>query len=189
MTTTLLLASKSPRRRQLLAQLGYAMRTVDVEVEECLQGHVPAAEVAERLALLKSQAYKEPLTAGEVLVTADTVVVSEGMVLGKPHDATEAFHMLRQLSGAAHQVYTGVCMRSAVAQVAFSERTDVWFRPLSDETIRTYIAQGTCMDKAGAYGIQEWIGMVGVERIEGCYFNVMGLPLSRLYCESQTLIR
>ena len=186
---TLLLASKSPRRRQLLEQLGYPLRVVEVEVEERLEEQVPVNVVAARLALLKSKGYGVPLQAEEVLVTADTVVVSNQEVLGKPQNEVEAFRMLRQLSGKAHEVYTGVCLRTCERSVLFSEQTTVHFRPLSDEIIREYIAQGTCLDKAGAYGIQEWIGMVGVTRIEGCYYNVMGLPLSRLYYELQQLIR
>ncbi len=187
--TTLLLASKSPRRRQLLGQLGYEVRVVELEVEERLEGAVAADEVAERLALIKSEGYKAPLHPGEVLVTADTVVVLGQEVLGKPQDAADAYRMLRALSGVEHQVYTGVCLRSNVGTVHFSDRTAVHFRNMSDAVIQTYIDQGTCFDKAGAYGIQEWIGMVGVERIEGCYYNVMGLPLSRLYYELQELIR
>ena len=186
---TLLLASKSPRRRQLLEQLGYPLRIVDVEVEERLKDQVPISMVAAQLAQQKSRGYLLPLQPGEVLVTADTVVVSSQEVLGKPHDEADACRMLRQLSGCAHQVYTGVCLRTSEHSVLFSEKTTVHFRPLSDEVIRTYISQGSCFDKAGAYGIQEWIGMVGVERIEGCYYNVMGLPLSRLYFELQRLIR
>ena len=131
---TLLLASKSPRRRQLLEQLGYALRVVDVEVEERLEGPVPVSLVAERLAVLKSKGYREPLCEGEVLVTADTVVAAQ-QLLGKPHDKEEARHMLRLLSGRAHQVYTGVCLRTAGGEACFTEATTVHVRPLSDEVI------------------------------------------------------
>lgn len=179
----LLLASKSPRRRQLLSQLGIAVRIVDVDVEEIVPPNTPVELIAANLALLKAKGYSRPLEEGQVLVTADTIVVHRGNVLGKPHDRGEAIAMLKALSDDVHIVYTGVCLRSARRQSLFTERTDVKFCRLDNDTIMHYVDQGTCMDKAGAYGIQEWIGMVGVEGIEGCYYNVMGLPLSRLYRE------
>ncbi len=185
----LLLASKSPRRRQLLSQLGFPVRIVDVEVDEVIEEGISVEHIAERLALLKSNAYKEPLSENDILVTADTIVCHKGIVLGKPHDAEDAYRMLRDLSGDKHTVYTGVCLRTSTHSSLFTEASDVFFSPLSDEVINTYISQGTCFDKAGSYGIQEWIGMVGVERIEGCYYNVMGLPLSHLYHELLRLMR
>lgn len=189
MTPTLLLASKSPRRRQLLAQLGFPVRYVDVDVDEVMDRQTPVELVAAHLALLKSRGYKQQLGDDELLITADTIVAHKGQVLGKPRNREEAEQMLRSLSGDSHKVYTGVCIRSAARHVVFTEQTTVVFRQLSDEIINTYISQGTCFDKAGAYGIQEWIGMVGVERIEGCYYNVMGLPLARLYDELLTFVR
>ncbi|MBO4599279.1 MAG: septum formation protein Maf [Bacteroidales bacterium] len=183
----LLLASKSPRRRELLGQLGIPLAIVDVEVEERVSDPLPASQVAESLARLKAEAYKDDLVEGQVLVTADTVVVLGNSVLGKPHDHEEAAEMLRRLSGKAHQVYTGVCLRTARKIVCFTECTDVHFRPLSSAEIDYYIDTYKPYDKAGAYGIQEWIGMVGIERIEGCYYNVMGLPLARLYRELMSL--
>jgi len=182
----LLLASKSPRRRQLLTQLGVDVRFVDIDVEEVLNGGIPVNKVAEELALAKSRGYTAPLADDEILVTADTVVVHGDAIIGKPHSREEAVAMLRSLSGDRHTVYTGVCLRSATLSKSFTESTSVIFRPLSEDEIEHYVAQGTCMDKAGAYGIQEWIGMVGVERIEGCFYNVMGLPVSRLYSELKT---
>lgn len=179
----LLLASKSPRRRQLLTQLGVDVRFVDIDVEEVLNGGIPVNKVAEELALAKSRGYTAPLADDEILVTADTVVVHGDAIIGKPHSREEAVAMLRSLSGDRHTVYTGVSLRSATLSKSFTESTSVIFRPLSEDEIEHYVAQGTCMDKAGAYGIQEWIGMVGVERIEGCFYNVMGLPVSRLYAE------
>lgn len=186
---TLLLASKSPRRRQLLSQLGFPVRFVDIDVDEVVEPDTPVELISVGLALLKAKGYSQPLGDDEVLVTADTIVAHRGEVLGKPHNREQAINTLRSLSGDRHTVYTGVCLKSAGHQVAFTEKTDVIFRPLSDADIIHYVDQNSCFDKAGAYGIQEWIGMIGVERIEGCYYNVMGLPLSRLYLELQQLIR
>ena len=183
----LLLASKSPRRRELLGMLGFPLTFVDIDVEEQLGHPVASAEVAEYLACRKAEGYKGVLGANQVLVTADTVVVLGEKVLGKPHSHEEAEEMLHSLSGKVHQVYTGVCLRSRDRSVAFSERTDVHFRQLTDGEIDHYVDVYKPFDKAGAYGIQEWIGMVGIERIEGCYYNVMGLPLARLYRELMSL--
>ncbi len=184
----LLLASKSPRRRELLAQLGIPFTLVDIDVDERLSTPLPAPQVAETLALRKAAGYQAPLAADEVLVTADTVVVHQDEVLGKPHDRPEAIRMLQSLSGCAHQVYTGVCLRSSTRSVSFTECTQVHFRNLSDGEIAYYVDHYRPFDKAGAYGIQEWIGMVGIARIEGCFYNVMGLPVARLYRELQMLV-
>ena len=177
----ILLASKSPRRRKLVETFNLEVELVDIEVEEVLDHDVPADRVAETLACLKSDGYKKPLADGEVLLTADTVVVVDGMVIGKPHDRTEAVEMLRNLSDKTHTVYTGVCLRSSGKSVSFTERTDVHFRMLTDKEIDYYIDNYKPYDKAGAYGIQEWIGMIGVDRIEGDYYNVMGLPVAQTY--------
>lgn len=182
----LLLASKSPRRRELLSSLGFPLRIVDVDVEETVGSEIPASEVAEQLAILKSGGYNSQLLVnGDILVTADTVVVCDKQVMGKPHSRQEAYEMIQSLSGREHQVYTGVCLRSKDLQISFAEKTDVWFRNLSEEEIFYYIDTYKPFDKAGAYGIQEWIGMVGIERIDGCYYNVMGLPVARL-CKELT---
>ena len=178
---TILLASKSPRRRQLVSEMGFPMRIVDIDVDEVVPDGIEAHEIPLYLAKLKADGFSGQLADDELLVTADTVVVHGDEVLGKPHGQEDAFRMLRLLSGDRHQVYTGVCVKSNSKQNCFVERTDVIFRNLKDETITRYVDMGTCMDKAGAYGIQEWIGMVGVERIEGCYYNVVGLPMARLY--------
>lgn len=179
--TTLVLASRSPRRRQLVADLGFPVRYVAIDVDEVVPDGTAPADIPLLLAKLKAEGYHQPLADGELLVAADTVVVHGDTVLGKPHDKEDAYRMLRLLSGDRHQVYTGVCVRSNSLQKSFVERTDVYFRNLGEETIRHYVELGTCMDKAGAYGIQEWIGKVGVERIDGCYYNVVGLPVARLY--------
>lgn len=178
----LLLASKSPRRRLLLSQLGYPIDYITIDADEHLDSPLPAAEVAEYLARRKAAACPlENIKDNEVLVTADTVVVHNGHVLGKPAGRNEAMAMLRSLSGDRHTVYTGVCLRSATTETSFTESTDVFFRQLSEADIAYYVDTYRPYDKAGAYGIQEWIGMVGVSRIEGCYYNVMGLPVARLY--------
>lgn len=184
----LLLASKSPRRRELLAQLGISFSIVNVDVEEHVDAALPAAQVAEALAMLKAGAYTTAMADGEVLVTADTVVVHQEQVLGKPHTRQEAVSMLQLLSGDVHQVYTGVSLRSNQRSVSFTECTQVHFRPLSMREIDYYVDHYRPFDKAGAYGIQEWIGMVGIERLEGCFYNVMGLPLARLYRELQAFV-
>lgn len=186
--TQLLLASKSPRRRELLSSLGLPFRIVDIDVNEHFDVLPPASQVAQLLSERKSQGYMQPLQPEEVLVTADTVVVHEGRVLGKPHERAEAVAMLQELSGEVHQVYTGVCLRSSQTSVSFTECTHVHFRPLTGDIIDYYVDNYRPFDKAGAYGIQEWIGMVGVERIEGCFYNVMGLPVGRLYEELQVLV-
>lgn len=183
MTPTLLLASQSPRRRELLGRLGFPLRIVEVQADETLTSPLPADRVAEAIACRKAEAYTQPLADNEVLVTADTVVVHNDQVLGKPRTREEALAMLHSLSDDSHHVYTGVCLRSAYRQSSFSECTLVHFRPLSNDDIQYYVDTFRPYDKAGAYGIQEWIGMVGIDRIDGCYYNVMGLPTTRLYQE------
>ena len=178
----LLLASKSPRRWELLSTLGFPIEKVSIDVSETLAEPLPADRVAEALAVLKSSAFSnDAIPDGAVLVTADTVVVCDGAVLGKPRDRADAHRMLSMLRGRAHTVYTGVCLRSRSQKVAFTEATEVHFRNLTDDELYYYIDTYRPSDKAGAYGIQEWIGMVGVEKIVGCYYNVMGLPVARLY--------
>lgn len=186
--TKLLLASKSPRRRELLATLGIPFAVVDINVDEHFDVLPPADKVAESLAERKSEGYGAHLQPDEILVTADTVVVLDNQVLGKPHDRLQAVTMLKALSGHTHYVYTGVCLRSDAGRRLFTECTKVCFRALSDEDIAYYVDNFKPYDKAGAYGIQEWIGMVGVERIEGCFYNVMGLPVGHLYKELKRLV-
>lgn len=177
----LLLASKSPRRRELMARLGFNVEIVSVDVDEHLTAPMPPAEVAEHLARRKAEAYSSPLLPGDVLVTADTVVVHRDRVMGKPADRAEAVAMLRDLSDDSHTVYTGVCLRSNEQTVSFTESTTVTFNELTEDIIAHYVDTYKPYDKAGAYGIQEWIGMVGIGSINGCYYNVMGLPVARLY--------
>lgn len=178
----LLLASKSPRRRELLSQLGLPIDYIDIDVDEHLTTLLPPAEVAEYLARRKADACPlERLADGDVLVTADTVVVHRGNILGKPRNRENAIQILHELSGESHTVYTGVCLRSRTASDSFTESTLVHFNKLIDEDIIYYVDNYRPFDKAGAYGIQEWIGLVGVKAIEGCYYNVMGLPVATLY--------
>lgn len=185
---TLLLGSKSPRRRELLERLGIPCRMVDIDVDETLSEAVAPARVAETLARRKSLAYTTAIADNEVLVTADTVVVHEDTVLGKPRSSEEAVAMLQMLSDCTHQVYTGVCLRGSESMVCFTECTDVSFHHLTLQEITYYVNTYRPYDKAGSYGIQEWIGMVGIDRIEGCFYNVMGLPVARLYKELKRLV-
>lgn len=180
----LILASNSPRRKELLAGLGleYEVRTlpdVDESYPESLQG----GDIPLYISRVKADAYKPMLQSDELMITADTIVWMDGMVLGKPRNRFGAIEMLRQLSGHTHQVFTGVTITTATRQHSFSVGTEVRFANLTDEEIVYYVDTYQPMDKAGAYGVQEWIGYIGVENISGSYFNVMGLPVQRLYTE------
>jgi septum formation protein len=185
----ILLASKSPRRRQLVQELGLPFEVVDVDVEEKLSHRLSPCNTAKALAKLKADAFSKPLAENEILLTADTIVVLDGKILGKPKSEKEAFEMIRSLSGRQHYVYTGVCLKSSTSLRVFAERTTVHFRHLTDEAIRYYIDTYRPMDKAGAYGIQEWIGLFGVERIGGCFYNVMGLPVPRICKELEMMMK
>lgn len=180
----LLLASQSPRRRELLTGSGLPYETEPrYEVEERYPDQLPAGEVPAYLSRLKSEGLPRPLAADEILLTADTVVIAGGEILGKPRDREDALRMLRLLSGRSHTVVTSVTLRSAGRLHTFSVRSEVFFRPLSDEELAYYVDTFRPYDKAGAYGIQEWIGYTAIERIEGSFYNVMGLPVQRLYAE------
>ena len=184
----LVLASNSPRRRQLLTDLGLAYEIRLLEVAEDFPAHLRRAEVAEYLAAHKAAAYAPGLGPDEVVLTADTIVCLGDDVLNKPAGAAEAAAMLARLQGRAHDVFTGVCLRAGDGrQVVFSDQTTVHFRALSAAEIGHYIATARPFDKAGAYGAQDWIGMVGVTRLEGSYFNVMGLPTHRVWAELEKL--
>jgi septum formation protein len=149
---------------------------------------MPATEVAQYLSSLKSEAYPEPLGANDILLTADTVVIACNRILGKPADRAEAIEMITMLSGRDHEVVTGVTLRSAECVKSFSVVSKVQFRALAQEEIEYYVDTYRPYDKAGSYGIQEWIGYVGIEGIEGSFYNVMGLPVQRLYCELNDFI-
>ena len=180
----LILASASPRRRQLLADTGLTFDVADkFPCDETWPDELPAAKVAPYLSQLKSRAYPRPLADNDILITADTVVMIDGCVLGKPAGRDDALQMLGRLSGRTHTVVTGVTLRSATRSRTFSADSAVTFRRLTDEELAYYVDTFRPYDKAGAYGIQEWIGCVAVERIEGSFYNVMGLPVQRLYVE------
>ena len=185
----LILASASPRRRQLMADAGLEFTLAPkFECDESYPATWPAAEVASFLSALKSEAYPEPLAEGDILVTADTTVVVGERVLGKPADREEACEMLRAMSGRSHKVYTGVTLRSSEKMHTFAVQTEVYFRTMGEDEIAYYVDNYRPYDKAGAYGIQEWIGYVAIERIEGSFYNVMGLPIQRLYTELHSFI-
>ena len=185
----LLLASQSPRRRELIAGSGIPFTlTTKYDCDECYPATLAAEEVPAYLSRLKNEAYPEALNAEDILLTADTVVILEGEVLGKPKDRADALKMIARLAGNRHTVITGVTLRSANRSHTFSTASDVWFRPLSEEEIAYYVDTYRPFDKAGSYGIQEWIGYVGIERIDGSFYNVMGLPIQRLYVELEQFI-
>ena len=179
-----ILASNSPRRKELLAGLGvqYEIRTLP-DVDESYPDTLQGADIPLYIAREKADAYRSMLHAGELMITADTIVWLEGKVLGKPQDREDALHMLRAMSGKTHEVFTGVCLTTTQRQHTFSARTEVRFSTLSEDEITYYVDHFHPMDKAGAYGVQEWIGYIGVEYISGSYYNIMGLPVQRLYRE------
>ena len=184
----LVLASNSPRRRQLLTELGLTYETRLLEVDEAFPPHLRRAEVAEFLAARKAAAYISGLAADEVLLTADTIVCLEDDVLNKPADRAEAQQMLGRLQGRAHDVFTGVCLRTGDGrEVVFSDQTTVYFRPLTAAEIDYSIDTCQPYDKAGSYGAQDWLGLAAIDRLEGSYFNVMGLPTHRVWAELANL--
>ncbi|MDR0814394.1 MAG: Maf family nucleotide pyrophosphatase [Bacteroidales bacterium] len=182
----LILASKSPRRIELMREAGFAFDVVDAGVaDETYPSDLQAAEIPLYLSRLKADAYlnHHQLQGNTVLITADTIVWQQNKVLGKPEDRQDAIKMLNDLSGSVHQVFTAVCLTSTAQQRSFYSESKVWFRHLSEDEMVYYTDNFRPYDKAGAYGIQEWIGLVGIEKIEGSYFNVVGLPVHQLYSE------
>ena len=176
----IVLASNSPRRRELLAGLGVEFRVETIKgLDETYDESMPLNEVAAYLSQLKASAYT--LAPNELIITADTIVLAAGEVMGKPHDRDDAYRMIRALSGSTHEVITGVTVATRDKKVTFSNVTEVTFASLTDEEIYYYIDEYKPFDKAGAYGIQEWIGYMGITGINGCYYNVMGLPVNHLY--------
>ena len=177
----LILASKSPRRQNLLGELGIPYEIRIKEVDEIYPEDLSPREVPEYLARLKAEPLLSTLQPNEILITSDTIVLLEGKVIGKPRDFAHAKEILQQLSGKTHEVITGVALHSLKHTCTFSSVTKVSFDHLKNEEIDRYVHDKQPLDKAGAYGIQEWIGYIGVKGIEGCYYNVMGLPLHDLY--------
>lgn len=176
-----LLASQSPRRRRLLGMIVPSFEIVHIDADEVYPSSLSAVEVPAYLSRLKSEAYHCGLKSDELLITADTVVIHKGVILGKPCDEDDACRMLSSLTAEEHIVVTGVTLATAGRRETFSETTYVRFGALSDRQIRDYVRTFAPLDKAGAYGIQEWIGAVAIEGIHGCFYNVMGLPLHALY--------
>ena len=179
----IILASKSPRRKELLGGLDLPFEVIIHEIDEIFPDGLPMEEIPVYLAKLKAEPFYDELRNDTLVITADTIVWIDGVVLGKPNDYEHAAEMLRQLSGKKHVVVTGVCITTKEKQVAFSASTDVYFKNLTDSEIDYYLKNYHPYDKAGSYGVQEWIGYIAIERIEGSYFNVMGLPVQRLYEE------
>ena len=186
----IILASNSPRRRELLGGLGIPFDVkVLPDVSESYPDTLPVDDTAQYIAEEKAAAYRDFMQPDDLVITADTVVVVDDMILGKPKDREDAHRMLRLVSGRTHQVYTGVCLLSKDQEKHLSVCTNVTFRELTDEEIYYYIDNYKPFDKAGAYGIQEWIGYIGVTRLEGSYFNVMGLPVQRINDELKSLTK
>ena len=180
----LILASNSPRRKELLAGLGvpFEVRVLQ-DIDEHYPENLPVNEVARYIAKEKADAYRRIVASDELIITADTVVIVGDEILGKPMDEADAVRMLRLLSGRTHQVTTGVCLLTAEKERCFDVTTNVTFKTLTDEEIHYYVNRYRPFDKAGAYGIQEWIGYIGVTGLNGSYYNVMGLPVQRIYQE------
>ena len=183
-----ILASNSPRRKELLSGLGvaYEVKTMP-DVDESYPDGLSGEEIAKHIARGKAEAYRSLIQADELVITADTIVWLDGTVMGKPKDEEGAKDMLMRLSGKTHQVITGVCLTTSSMQKTFATVTDVTFATLTEDEIDYYVTRYQPMDKAGSYGVQEWIGFVGVENLSGSYFNVMGLPIQRLYTELKKL--
>jgi septum formation protein len=184
----IILASRSPRRQELLHQTGLKFEVLARDFDESYPDNLKGNEIAVHIASKKAASFTH-ISIDEIIITADTIVWCNNKVLGKPVDKDEAVKILKEISGNTHEVITGVTIRSASGEVTFSESTKVTFEKLKDEEIRYYAENFNPVDKAGAYGIQEWIGLIGCSRIEGSYFNVVGLPVHRLFDELRKLLR
>ncbi len=179
----IILGSKSPRRQELLKQICENVSIRIQDVEEVYDDSIALHKVPEFLSQLKASALKKTLKNDEILITSDTVVLLDNEILGKPKDKNDAIEMLQKMSGKKQDVITGCTIQSLYKTVQFSEKTEVYFHNLTQQEIEFYVAKFQPFDKAGSYGIQEWIGMIGIEKINGCYYNVMGLPIAKLYHE------
>lgn len=176
----IILASGSPRRQHFFKELDVEF-TIDVrEVEEVFPPHLKGAEITDYLAQLKATAFTS-IAENEIIITSDTIVWKDGIAIGKPTDREDAVRMLQNLSGSAHEVYTSVCFTLNREQITVHDGTKVWFKPLHLDEISYYLDTCGPFDKAGSYGIQDWLGYIGIEKLEGCFFNVMGLPTRLVY--------
>jgi septum formation protein len=184
----IILASQSPRRQQLLRELGLKFDIVIKQYEETYPEGLTGEEIARHVAYEKGASFIGEISENEIVIAADTIVWCNNKVLGKPADHNDAVAILREISGNTHEVITGVSIRSASKEVTFSESTKVTFEAFSDDEIEYYVKNFEPYDKAGAYGIQEWIGIIACSHIDGSYFNVVGLPVQRLYKELQNFI-
>jgi len=184
----LILASRSPRRQQLLRELGLKFDVVIKEYEEIYPESLSGEEIARFVAHEKAASFKDNISDNEIVIAADTIVWCNNKVLGKPLDHDDATRILKEISGNTHEVITGVSLRSQTKELTFSESAKVTFETLTEEEISYYIDEYKPYDKAGAYGIQEWIGIIACSHIDGSYFNVVGLPVQRLYKELQRFI-
>jgi len=179
----IILASQSPRRQQMLKELGLEFQIKTKNVEEIYPENISREEIPVYLSELKAKAFENEMADNDLIITADTIVCVDSKVLGKPIDYDNAYDMLSSMSGRSHSVISGVSIISKEKKISFSSTTKVYFKKLSSDEIHYYVKNYKPYDKAGAYGIQEWIGFVGIEKIEGSYFNVVGLPIQRLYEE------
>jgi len=180
----ILLASKSPRRRELLSGLFIPYQCINISgIEETYPNDMKAEEVPMYLANLKADAYLDNMNDNDMIITADTLVILNGEIMGKPHSAKEAVQMLMHLSGKTHHVVTGVCINTKYKRVCFSDTSYVTFDTISEDEAKYYVGKFSPLDKAGAYGVQEWIGYVAVKDIQGSFYNVMGLPTHKLFRE------
>lgn len=184
-----ILASNSPRRKELLSGLGiqYTVQTLP-NIDESYPEDLSGADIPQYIAEQKASAYSEHMAEDDLIITADTVVILGDEVLGKPKDANDAYRMLRALSGQTHQVITGVCITTKKKKITFSAQTDVTFVELTDDEITWYVDTYKPMDKAGSYGVQEWIGYIAVSSMNGSFYNVMGLPVQLLYHELKKFV-
>jgi len=184
------LASQSPRRQELLGKLGINFNiAINIDVEEKYHSFLQKEEIAMYLADKKAEAYSKIIKDNRILITADTIVWQNEQVFGKPKDYEDAKKMLKQLSGKDHYVITGITLKSVEKKYTFYCETKVWFKEFTEQEIDYYITNYKPYDKAGAYGIQEWIGLIGVEKIEGSYYNVVGLPIQKLYTELDKFLK
>lgn len=185
---TLILASGSPRRQQFFKDLDLDFEIRLKEIEEVYPPELKAVQITDYLAELKAKAFEGELQPNEILVTSDTIVWHQNKALGKPRNAEEAFEMIKSMSNSTHEVYTSVCFKTSTTSTVINDVTKVTFKDLSDEAILYYIQNYKPYDKAGAYGIQEWFGFMAVEKVEGSYTNVMGLPTAKVYEYLSTLV-